>query len=315
MSYIQLPYGLVRNEKQLEFNFTANYEECQYIKRLPYIHEKGPKYSSSILNIIKNRDDLKKWLLATGDYGQELQEDLDAIVGYDEKFNNAIVRHALDTKNAGIIQNPNPLNLTFREVKKFDLQNPIIGKLATHFKASKLTDEQLTKKILMQGKINNIENRLKRLKHPIKINNNDSDDETGGASDGGGGDGDDGLPPTPCRSKNKEIDYYVLLMHRYRQRRYEPPSPTAEEKQEMLNWVLKRADRNRELESLKAKGLVKSTKSNAGPFKPVLPDTLPPTPFRNEQWPPPPVEPADDNFIKTEISDIKNPLIDEFSRL
>ena len=78
MSYIQLPYGLVRNEKQLEFNFTANYEECQYIKRLPYIHEKGPKYSSSILNIIKNRDDLKKWLLATGDYGQELQEDLDA---------------------------------------------------------------------------------------------------------------------------------------------------------------------------------------------------------------------------------------------
>ena len=104
-------------------------------------------------------------------------------------------------------------------------------------------------------------------------------------------------------------------MNRYRQLRYEPPLPTAEEKQEMLNQVLKREDRNRELESLEAKGLVKSTKSNAGPFKPALPDTPPLTPFRNEYWPPPPVEPADDNFIKTEISDIKNPLIDEFSRL
>ena len=47
------------------------------------------------------------------DYGNELQEDLNQIVGYDEKFNNAIVRHSLHQKNAGIFQNPNPLNLTF----------------------------------------------------------------------------------------------------------------------------------------------------------------------------------------------------------
>ena len=125
---------------------------------------------------------------------------------------------------------------------------------------------------------------------------------------------DYGLPPTPRRGKNKEIDYYVLLMNRYRQLRYELSSPTAEEKQEILNWVLKRADRNRELESFKAKGLVKITKSDAGPFEPVLTDTPPPTPIRNEYWPPPPVEPADDNFIKPEISDIKKPLLDEFSR-
>ena len=30
-----------------------------------------------------------------------MQEDLNAIVGYDEKFNDAIVRHTLDLKNAG----------------------------------------------------------------------------------------------------------------------------------------------------------------------------------------------------------------------
>ena len=34
MPSIQLLYGLVRNEKQLQFNLPRNYEESQYIKRL-----------------------------------------------------------------------------------------------------------------------------------------------------------------------------------------------------------------------------------------------------------------------------------------
>ena len=36
-------------------------------------------------------------------------------------------------------------------MKKFDLVNPVIGKLATQVQASKFTDYQLTKKILEQG--------------------------------------------------------------------------------------------------------------------------------------------------------------------
>ena len=77
-----------------------------------------PQFGNSIINVIQNRNDLKKWLLATSDYGLELQEDLNAAVGYDEKFNNAIVRHALDRKDASVMLNPNPLNLTFHDVKK-----------------------------------------------------------------------------------------------------------------------------------------------------------------------------------------------------
>ena len=64
MSYIQLPYSLGRNEKQLQFNLPKNYEESQYIKRLPYIHDKGPEFSNSIINITKNRDDLKKMVVS-----------------------------------------------------------------------------------------------------------------------------------------------------------------------------------------------------------------------------------------------------------
>ena len=62
------------------------------------------------------------------------------------------------------MQNPNPLNLTFHNVKKFDMQNPIIGKIATQIKVSKLTEDQLTKKMLMQDQIFDIENRLEKLK-------------------------------------------------------------------------------------------------------------------------------------------------------
>ena len=98
------------------------------------------------MDVFNNRDDLKIWLLATSDYGDEIQEDLNAIVGYDEKFNKAIVRHALDLKNEAIFRNPNPLNVTFRDVNKFDLVNPVIGKLATQVKARTLTDYELTKK-------------------------------------------------------------------------------------------------------------------------------------------------------------------------
>ena len=126
MSYIQLPYGLLKKSKQIQFNLPKNYEEYQYIKRLPYITNKRLDFNNKVLDLLRNRDDFKKWLLATTDYGNELQEDLNAIVGYDEKFNNAVLRHALDLKNTGIFQNPNPLNLTFYDVKLFDLQKPII---------------------------------------------------------------------------------------------------------------------------------------------------------------------------------------------
>ena len=146
MSYVQLPHGFVKNNEQIQFNLPKNYEESQYIKRLPYITNKGPTFNNEVLNILENREDLKKWLLATSAYGHEIQEDLNAIVGYDEKFNNAIVRHALDFKNKGIFWNPNLLNVTFDDVKKFDITNYVIGKLVTQIKASKLTEDQLTKK-------------------------------------------------------------------------------------------------------------------------------------------------------------------------
>ena len=118
-------------------------------------------------------------MLATSDYDNEIQQDLNAIVGYDEKFNNAIVRHSLDRKDEAIFHNPNPINVTFHDMKKFDLVNPVIGKLAAQVHASKLTDYELTKKILEQGEINKLQLRLDALKYGI---NKDDDNEGKGGS-------------------------------------------------------------------------------------------------------------------------------------
>ena len=71
----------------------------------------------------------------------------------------------------------------------------------------------------MQDQISDIENRLEKLKRPIKM---DSDDD-GGVGDGGDGSDDGGLPPTPGRrykprpphpAPRPEKDSYDQLMDR-----------------------------------------------------------------------------------------------------
>ena len=81
-SYIQLPYGFHKNSEPIQFNLAKNYAESQYLNRLPYLSNKNDvDVDNKILNAVKNRKDLQKWLLATSDVGQELQEDVNAIVG------------------------------------------------------------------------------------------------------------------------------------------------------------------------------------------------------------------------------------------
>ena len=54
MSYIQLPYGLVKKSKQIQFNIPTNYEESQYLKRLFYITNKGPNFNNKVLDLLRN---------------------------------------------------------------------------------------------------------------------------------------------------------------------------------------------------------------------------------------------------------------------
>ena len=304
MSYIQLPYGYVKNNKQVQFNLPNNYEESFYLKQAPYLTNQNPAVENNLINLIRNRDNLKKWLLATSKYGDEIQEDLNAIVGYDEKFTNAIVRHSLDLKDEAIFRNPNPINVTFHDMKKFDLVNPVIGKLASQVKASKLTDYELTKKILQKGEVDELQLRLDKLKYGIP---KDDDDDTKPGSGGGSGGTPGPGPPRPPKTPQQEIDEITQRLDRLRGNTLDvSPYNTREENsriiarknnEKFVNQQIKQ--RQRELSKL-PKGIVNNRRSSIN-FR--LPDTPPSTlQEQDEYW-----RDVEENWLGTPASTISGP--------
>ena len=53
MLYIQLPYGYVENNKQVQFNLPNNYEESFYFEKAPYLTNKDPAIKKNLINLIK----------------------------------------------------------------------------------------------------------------------------------------------------------------------------------------------------------------------------------------------------------------------
>ena len=109
----------------------------------------------------------------------------------DGKFNQTVVRRALDEKNKGVFESPIPLSVTFKDAKKIDIQNPIIRNLLSQVNANKISDAKV-KQLLGQAKDEELQARLDRLRKRIdksdddnnnnnnninKINFNDSDDD------------------------------------------------------------------------------------------------------------------------------------------
>ena len=76
MSYLSLPFGLIRKEEKIKLDLPKNYGASQYIKRLPYISREDRSFQNSIIDIVNNRSDLRKCLLATSEYGRNIQENI-----------------------------------------------------------------------------------------------------------------------------------------------------------------------------------------------------------------------------------------------
>ena len=74
----------------------------------------------------------------------------------DGKLNDSIICHVLDTKDKYILADPNPLQVTFRDIKISDALNPIIGKVLTQIETSTLSDKNI-KEQLGQLKVREIE--------------------------------------------------------------------------------------------------------------------------------------------------------------
>ena len=72
MSYISLLFDLVRKEKKITIDLPKSYGASQYIRRLPYIRNEDPNFKNSVIDIVNNRSDLRKVLLATSNYGKKI---------------------------------------------------------------------------------------------------------------------------------------------------------------------------------------------------------------------------------------------------
>ena len=64
-----------------------------------------------------------------------MQENINSVVT-DGRFNNAVVRRLFDERNKGVFELPVPLNVTFKDAKKFDVQNPVIGNILSQVNAN-----------------------------------------------------------------------------------------------------------------------------------------------------------------------------------
>ena len=97
MSFVSLPFGLIQEDKHIKLNLPKNYAASQYIKCLPHVKNEDTHFQNKIIDLVNNRTDLQKYLLATSGYGDFIQEKINTIVD-DGKYNHAMVRRALNEK-------------------------------------------------------------------------------------------------------------------------------------------------------------------------------------------------------------------------
>ena len=142
------------------------------------------KFQNDAIDIVNNRADLRKFLLATSDYGKNIQENINSVVT-DGQFNNVALRHLLNEKGKGVFKSQNPLAVTFKGANKFDIQNPVVGNLLSQVSASNLADAQV-KKLLDEAQDTKIKARLDALRN-FRGGNDDNEDGPGGGSRGGFG--------------------------------------------------------------------------------------------------------------------------------
>ena len=225
---------------------------------------------------------MKRWLLATSDYGREIQDNLNAVVGYNEKFNNSIVRHALDLKDEAIFCNPNLINVTFYDMKKFDQVNPVIGKLDAQVKASKLTEQEINQKLLDNFEADTIQARLDKLKYGSP--DDDDDDNKKGL-----GGGTPGRTPAPPKTPLDDVDELQKRLDRLRVNNVSPhntPEQNAKiiqrkNSEKFINQQLRQ--REKELTNLPKGNVVRKRSSIRSSLKLRLPETPPATPF-DDYW-------------------------------
>ena len=210
-SYIKLPYGLVsddKNEEKIRFNLPLNYKKDVLFQQVPYFAEaNNPAIDDVILG--NKRDDLsiQKFLLSKGVLEDAVLDNLDMIVT-DRKFNNAGIRRKLDLKYPSIIKKPTASNFLFRDLKQFNVQNPVIGGLYNQLQIRTSDQLKLLKKApnIKDLKIRNALERLKKFNLNKGAADDDDDDDIPGLPRGRRDEPPAPPPPPPPSADDDDGD-------------------------------------------------------------------------------------------------------------
>ena len=94
MPYIQLPDKIVNNVEQIQLNLPKDQKAKDLFAHLPYIANlQDPILQNRVEDLLKNREDLQKYLLATEFLGKTLEDSLELAVSNDKLNEGTKVRH------------------------------------------------------------------------------------------------------------------------------------------------------------------------------------------------------------------------------
>ena len=120
-------------------NLPTNFVESFYKDWLGGIDfSEDTDFQQSIVNKTPS-EDVKKFLLTTSDFGNEIQRELN-LYRMDGKLNSAIFRRKLDPISKNVFRNESPIEFLFKNLKHFDAQNPVIGNLIKEIDIGKKKD-------------------------------------------------------------------------------------------------------------------------------------------------------------------------------
>ena len=145
-----MPDKIVDKVDQVQLNLPKDQKVKDLFTHLPYIANlKDPILQNRVEDLLKNREDLQNYLLATEFLGTTLEDSLQLAVSHGKLNEVTKVRHLSelnDPKYKYFRQNNNPLDVVYRKKAKFDVQNPIIGDLLKEINKGKLSEEEYFKK-------------------------------------------------------------------------------------------------------------------------------------------------------------------------
>ena len=110
---------------------------------LPYLANlKDPIFQNKVEDLLKNREDLQKYLLAREEFNNTIQESLQLAVSHDKLNDEAAVRHVSERDDPiynYFRKNDNPLDVVYKQQAKFDVQNLVIESLLKQINRGKVT--------------------------------------------------------------------------------------------------------------------------------------------------------------------------------